>query len=119
MKKCLNIIYVPKPIRIDFTIFKLFDLCPIIIPSVPLIIINKNSKNIVIINTIIKLETELLKNIADCFRDSFNIIQVSSFRVAIARQTIITINEVNNVITAVKILTDRFYFYLQGSVCVK
>ena len=59
-----------------------------------------------IIITKIKLNTELSKYIADCSKDSFNTTQVSLFKVAMARQTIITINEVNNVIIAVKIF-DR------------
>ena len=68
--------------------------------------------------TKIKPNTELSKYIADCSKDSFNIIQVSLSKLDIAKQATITINEVNNVIIAVKIfdkyisLFDNYYYLL-------
>ena len=96
-----NVIYIAKPINIDLIIFKLFELYPIIIPNIPLIIINKNSKNTVIIITNIKLNTELSKYIADCSKEAFNINQLSLSRELIAKQRIITQKEANNVIIEV------------------
>ena len=98
-----NKLYIANPIIIDLIIFELLLLCPIISPNIPLIIINKHSKNNVITITSIKLNTELFKYIADCSKDSFNITHVSLFRQLIARQITTTTNEVSNVIIAVRI----------------
>ena len=99
-----NPIYIPIPIRIDFTIFILLLLCPIMIPNTPDKILNRNSKNIVITRTMIKLRGLLFKNIADCSSDNFNEYHVTSFKPTIARQIAITINDIKSVMIAVKIL---------------
>ena len=103
----------------DFMIFKLFDLCPITIPNIPVIIINKNSKNIVAISVIIKLNTEQSKYMADCSNAIFNDSHVSLFKQHIARLNAITTNDVNSVIIAVKIFDVYISLLLTGSVCVK
>ena len=99
-----NPIYIPIPIKIDFTIFILLLLCPITIPNIPDRIMNKNSKNIVIIRTIIRLKGLLFKNMADCSSDNFNEYHVISFKQTIARQITIIINDIESVMIAVKIL---------------
>ena len=77
------------------------------------------SKKTVIIITITILNTEVLQNTADCSKVSFKKFQVFSFKLLIAKQLIITTNDVIKVITAVKTFDKYSSLLLTGSVCVK